>query len=114
MKTTLHALASALEGSRAAFDRDVLQNQGILAIIAKMRAQRAEQLLVLRGGMQKHIYEYSLQEGLVDLANYHNAGTVVGALQDIIDKAGEQKAKAQSTLNLEIKGLEKLKEGLGE
>jgi hypothetical protein len=114
VKTTLAAIAGALEGTRVAFDRDVLQNQNILAIIAKMRAQRAEKLLILRGGMQKSVAAYPLEEGLVDLANYHNAGTIVGALQDIIDKAGAQKAKADTVLNQDIKKLHDLKEGLGD
>lgn len=98
VKTTLAAIASALEGTRVAFDRDVLQNQNILALIAKMRAQRAEKLLILRHGMRKSTATYPLEEGLVDVANYHNAGTIVGALQDIIDKAGAQKAEADDAL----------------
>jgi hypothetical protein len=114
VKTTLAAIASALEGTRAAFNRDVLQNQNMLAIIAKMRAQRAEKLLILRGGMQKDPSDYPLEEGLVDVANYHNAGTIVGALQSIIDQAGAQKAKADTALNQEVKGLKSLKEGLGD
>lgn len=106
----LSAISGSLTGTRAAFDSNVLQKQAIPAIIAKMRALRAERLKYLRYGMtmckdddcKKHHYvprplnEYSVTEGLNDIVAYYNAGTFVGAIAGIQADAGKQQKDAEA------------------
>lgn len=114
-KTTLSLIAGGLTGTKAEFNSDVLQNQNLLAIISKMRASRAEKLLTLQKGMYQgtisnpstvptSVDSYTIDQGMVDLVAYYEAGTFVNALQDIIDKAGKDKAKADST-STKMKGI---------
>jgi len=107
----LSAISGSLTGTRAAFDSNVLQKQAMPAVIAKMRALRAERMKFLRAGMMKKfcednackkwhyeprpIAEYSFEQGLNDIVAYYNAGTFVGAIQGIQADAGEQKKKAE-------------------
>jgi len=109
----LHAISAGITGTRSAFDSDVLQKQAIPAVIAKMRALRAERMKFLRGGMMIRVYDdtehkvwhyiprplnqYSIEQGLYDLVAYYNAGTFVGAIQGIQADAGVQKKNAEDS-----------------
>jgi hypothetical protein len=53
--------------------------------------------------MTLEIKDYSLSRGLSDIADYYNAGTIVGALQDIVADAGADKKKADEELKNVIK-----------
>ncbi|MFZ1219095.1 MAG: hypothetical protein WAO00_07365 [Chthoniobacterales bacterium] len=90
-KAILHAISGGIEGTKTAVDKDILQGQNTLAIITKMRELRSKKLNPLLDGMGKSIEEYSMEEGLVDLGEYYNAGTFTVALQDIISSAGKEK-----------------------
>ena len=88
------------------------------AIIAKMRALRAERMKFLRSGMMKKIcdadsckkwhYEpretnqYSVSQGLNDLIAYYYAGTFVGAIEGIQADAGAQKKKAEEDVQKKV------------
>ena len=111
-KSILSFVAGGITSTKASVDKDILQSQNLLAIEAKMRAQRAAQLLVLQAGMYKNksttptsIDEYSVHQGLVDLAAYYQAGTFVSALQAIIDTAGKEKTDSDKKIN-GLKGIE--------
>lgn len=111
-KSILSFVAGGITSTKASVDKDILQSQNLLAIAAKMRAQRAAQLLVLQAGMYKNksttptsIDEYSVNQGFVDLAAYYQAGTFVSALQAIIDTAGKEKNDSDKKIN-DRKGIE--------
>ena len=110
----LSAISGSLTGTRAAFDSNVLQKQAIPAIIAKMRALRAERMKYLRGSMMKKICDdgdackkwhyvpndldrYSVSQGLNDIVAYYNAGTFVGAIAGIQADAGKQQKEAEAS-----------------
>ena len=103
-KSILSFVAGGITSTRASFNSDILQSQNLLAIVAKMRAQRAEKRIVLQNGMYKTgtvarpLADYSLDQGLIDLGIYYEAGTFVSALQDIVDKAGKEKSESDKTL----------------
>jgi len=110
-KSILSFIAGGVTSTKASFNSDILQSQNLLAIVSKMRAQRSEKRIVLQTGMYVEkstrptsTDEYSIDQGLVDLANYYQAGTFVSALQDIVDKAGKDKAASDSQIN-ELKGI---------
>ncbi len=113
-KSILSFIAAGITSTKGSFNSDVLQNQNLLAILAKTRALRAEKLLPLQKGMYKDnstaatsLSEYSMEQGLNDLAAYYEAGTFVAAIQDIIDKAGAAKTKSDSAVNT-AKGIENI------
>lgn len=107
----LHAISGGITGARGAFDSNVLQKQGMAAVIAQMRALRAERMKFLRGGMMIKICEtddckkwhykprstdqYSIEQGLNDIVAYYSAGTFVGAIEGIQADAGSKKAQAE-------------------
>jgi hypothetical protein len=110
-KSILSLVSGGITSTRSSFSQNILQNQNLLAIVAKMREERAKQLVVLQKGMYKTgtttatpLSDYSVDQGLVDLANYYQAGTFVSALQAIIDTAGSQKTQADNQTK-ELKGV---------
>lgn len=98
-KTTLSALVTAINSTKTSFDKDILQGQTMIAIVAKMRALRADKLVAIRQSMGKGTGEYPLSQGLDDLMEYYQAGTFIGALQSVTEHASADKVKAQDALN---------------
>lgn len=110
-KSILSLVSGGITSTRSSVNQDILQNQNLLAIVAKMRAERSKQLVVLQTGMYikgsteaNPLSKYSVDQGLIDLANYYQAGTFVSALQAIVDTAGSQKTEADQQTN-EHKGI---------
>jgi hypothetical protein len=102
----MSALVAAVQSTNTAFNKDILQGQTITAIIAKMRAARATKLVYIRKSMQNpSLADYPLSQGLIDLLEYYNDGTFVGALQSITEQAAADTQKAQTALNQGVKGL---------
>ncbi|HWX17651.1 MAG TPA: hypothetical protein VNY07_13785 [Chthoniobacterales bacterium] len=110
VKTVLSAISSGITSTGVTFNSKVLQDQSLTAIFAKMRANRATQLLRLQASMTKTdsgnnpigpnpLSVYSVQQGLIDIAKYYNAGTFVAALQDIIEKAATEKTNSDTQSN---------------
>jgi hypothetical protein len=95
VKAILHAISGGIEGTKTAVDKDILQGQNTLAIITKMRELRSKKLTPLLEGMRTTSLEaYPMQQAMVDLGEYYNAGTFTVALQDIITTAGKEKEKS--------------------
>lgn len=110
VKTVLSAISSGITSTNVSFSSKVLQDQSLTAVLAKMRANRATQLLKLQASMiavdtkgnptgPTSLSKYSVQQGLIDIAAYYNAGTFVAALQDIIEKAATEKSTADVQAN---------------
>ena len=111
-KSILSFIAGGLTAGRASFEKDILQSQNLLAIVARMRAQRSKKLIILQSGMYKEkttttkpLVEYSVDQGLLDVAAYYQAGTFISALQAIIDDAGKDKDNADKQVD-KLKGIE--------
>lgn len=110
-KSILSFVAGGITSTKASVDKDILQSQNLLAIVAKMRAQRAAQLVVLQAAMYEPkittptpLNKYSVNQGLVDVAAYYQAGTFVSALQAIVDTAGKEKSDSDSQIK-NLKGI---------
>jgi hypothetical protein len=88
-KAILHAISGGIEGTKTAVDKDILQGQNTLAIITKMRELRAKKLTPLLEGMHLNMEAYPMEQALIDLGEYYNAGTFTVALQDIIGRKRE-------------------------
>jgi len=109
-KTILSAISSGITSTGVTFNSKVLQDQSLTAIFAKMRANRATQLAVLQAHMVEldenkkpigatPVATYSVQQGLLDIVTYYNAGTFVAAIQDIVGKAASEKNASDAIVN---------------
>ena len=99
IKTTLSALVTAIDSTKVSFNKDILQGQGIIAIIATMRKMRAEKLLQIRYSQKLPISAYPLSLGIDDLMAYYQAGTFIGALQAMTEDAAAGKKIADAQLD---------------
>jgi hypothetical protein len=104
----LGQITTGITGFKTSVDSDLLQKNAVPALVAKMRAARASQLLKMQAAMintkddklgPTPLSKYSVEQGLIDLNAYYNAGTFVSALQDITAKAAEEKEKADTKIN---------------
>jgi hypothetical protein len=104
----LGQITTGITGFKTSVDSDVLQKNAVPALVAKMRAARASQLLKMQAAMintkddklgPTPLSRYSVEQGLIDLNAYYNAGTFVSALQDITAKASEEKNAADTKIN---------------
>lgn len=93
-KAILAAISGGIVGTKSAVDKDILQGQNTLAIISKMRELRSAKLTPLLAGMKtQSLAEYPMEEAILDLGEYYNAGTITVALQDIIATSSNEKKK---------------------
>jgi hypothetical protein len=99
----LGAVATGIQGTHAAYDRDALNQQTTQAILLKMDALRQEKLADIYKSEQLPDAQYSLVQGLIDVQLYVNAGTVHAAVAAISEEAATQK----QTTSTALKGLRK-------
>jgi hypothetical protein len=105
----LGQITTGITGFKTSVDSDLLQKNAVPALVAKMRAARATQLLKMQVAMintkddkpvgPTPLSKYSVEQGLIDLNAYYNAGTFVSALQDITAKAAEEKKAADDKID---------------
>jgi len=105
----LGQITTGITGLKTSVDSDLLQKNAVPALVAKMRAARATQLLKMQAAMintnngkptgPTRLSKYSVEQGLIDLNAYYNAGTFVSALQDITAKAAEEKKAADEKID---------------
>jgi len=98
-KAILAAISAGVAGSRVSINKNFFQDQATTALIAKMDASRKTQLALMQDAMAKlSITNYPLSRGLAQLAEYYNAGTIIGAFEDITATAGAEKAAANQSI----------------
>jgi hypothetical protein len=105
----LGQITTGITGFKTTVDSDLLQKNAVPALVAKMRAARASQLLKMQAAMTKTkddkatgpspLSVYSVEQGLIDVNGYYAAGTFVSALQDITATAAEEKKAADTKIN---------------
>ena len=104
----LGQITTGITGFKTSVDSDLLQKNAVPALVAKMRAARASQFLKMQAAMintkddklgPTPLSKYSVEQGLIDLNAYYNAGTFVSALQDITAKAAEEKKAADDKID---------------
>ena len=98
VKSILAATSAGVSGIRASVSKNFLQEQTIHAIISKMRAGRVSQLVEMRQKRSQPLIQYTLAQGLSDVEEYFNRGTLVGALRSIVVEAGADLERAEATL----------------
>jgi hypothetical protein len=84
----LSALAAGITGARGAVNKDVFFDKTLQVLLVQMQSSRKEVLTKLVTGMSQSPEIYSLMQGLIDIEDYYDAGTIPGALQAISVQAG--------------------------
>ena len=88
-KSILSAIAAGLTGSRLALEKNFLYEKSSPVLIAKMQKLREDKFKIITDNMKKPIDEYPLELGLIDVQDYFNKGTVIGALQAMSEEIGK-------------------------
>jgi hypothetical protein len=106
----LSGIATGIGTLKGTMNQDVLYNQTITAIIAKMDADRADKLKVILQQMQPPSagatsLPYTMYAASVDLLAYFEAGTVHHAIVDLQTSAGSKAVSCQAAVtNLKTTG----------
>jgi hypothetical protein len=100
----LAAISGGIAGGRVSINKNYFQEASTQALIAKMDAARKAKLDLMRKAMTLDVSDYPLAQGLTDLAEYYNSGTIIGALQGIVADAGAQTKAAEASLERTLSG----------
>ncbi len=93
LKSILAVAAGGVTGATASYQKQVLNQQNTLAVAAAMEAARSNQYLPISQGEAMDITKYSLEDALVELRQYYDAGTMLGGLLYI---QGQMQNQAQN------------------
>lgn len=102
----LAAASAGVLGARASYEKQALYNLTLPVMLAQMQAKRKEVLVHIRGGENQEVSDYSIYRGLNDIDDYAMAGSVPGAMNEMVTNAGVQAKEAKQDLDAIV--LEKL------
>lgn len=97
-KTALAAASVAVAGAKGDVDKDVFYSNAMPAIVAAMDARRATVLVMIETGLTKSTDDYPLSRALLDIDDYERAGSIPGAINNILQKAGAEKDTADKAM----------------
>jgi hypothetical protein len=89
----LAAISTTISGGRVSITKNYFREQTINALISTMRASRKAKLNFIRDAETLGLGEYSLSQALVDIVDYYNTGTIVGAFESIVSEASEKERR---------------------
>lgn len=94
----LAATSGAVTGIKSSIDEKVYYEKTISALISQMIATRKTILASIYMGLDLDTTKYPLMKALIDIEDYYQAGTLLGATTVIVKKAGVEKEKADQEL----------------
>lgn len=94
----LAAISAGIAGGRVSINKNYFHEASTQALIAKMDSSRKTKLDLIRKALTLDTTDYPLAQGLGDVAEYYNAGTIIGALQNIVADAGFETRTADASL----------------
>ncbi|WP_298620716.1 hypothetical protein [uncultured Zoogloea sp.] len=87
VKTAFSAAATFLTGTKAIFDEELFSKQARTAIYATMTGRRAEVKKNLLLDLQKSPADYTLGQAIAAVQDYHRAGSLVEAMNELEQNA---------------------------
>jgi hypothetical protein len=108
----LSASSASILGTKSSIDKNAFFDTTLSALVSQMQATRAQTLVKLYLGLSSSVTDYPLMLGLVDIENYFQAGTIIGAVSEISKTAGNAKIEAEEEVK-EIRSGEYLKDQAG-
>lgn len=100
----LSATSAFITGTKASFDKNAFYDSTVVALVSQMNASRKEILARIYSGLELNHKKYSLMKALIDVEDYFQAGTILGALNAVSESSGEQKAKADKKIESILEG----------
>ena len=91
----LSAIAGGLGFSRATVEKNFYMNHAAPVLMAKMRALRTEKLNEIVKNLSRGINSYPASLAIIDVLDYYNRGTMIGALQAISNDTAVQTIRAE-------------------
>jgi hypothetical protein len=67
-----------------------------------MRASRRAKLNFMRGAETLNLEDYPMSHALVDMVDYYNVGTIVGAFESIVAEAGQKERTAAAAIEKRV------------
>jgi len=95
----LSVLSTAIIGSKAAYDSNILMDKAISGIQTEMISQRNIVKIRLIQGMQQDVNTYPLELALIDLTDYYNAGTLIAAYNGLSESASNKSTEVNKKLS---------------
>jgi hypothetical protein len=97
-KAVLAAVSALITGAKLSVDKNIYYEKTILVILGKMTSLRRGVLVTIRKGLTHDEKEYPLEQALIDLDDYYNAGTIPGALIDVNASSGAALSQSNEKL----------------
>ena len=97
LKSILSVAAGGVTGGASSYQKQVLNQQNALAIVAAMDAARATQGQYITESELLDLSQYTIETALVDLRQYYEDGTMVGGLLYIQGQMQNQAQNAKQT-----------------
>ncbi len=91
----LSAIAGGLGFSRATIEKNFYMNHAAPVLMGKMRALRAEKKNEIVKNLSRGIDSYPASLAIIDVLDYYNRGTMLGALQAISNDTATQAIRAE-------------------
>ena len=90
----LAAIASGLGFTRNTVEKNFYMNHAAPVLLAKMHALRKEKLNEIVANMRLPSSKYPIELGIIDILEYHNRGTMLGALRAVSNDTSVQELRA--------------------
>lgn len=94
-KSITAAVSGAITASKVSIDKNYFYDKSLSALLSTMRSQRKEFRSVILRGMKAGTDEYPLAAAHQDVYDYFFAGTIDGAVANVIKEAGAQQVRAE-------------------
>jgi hypothetical protein len=100
----LAATSATVTGVKSSIGKNAFFDSTLLALVSQMQANRKQVLVNLYIGLELGVKNYSLMRALIDIEDYFQAGTIIGAVSEINKASGVKKSEAEAELSNIIKG----------
>lgn len=102
-KAALSTLSAGLLSSRGSVDKELFNLETMSALLARMKAARKQALVPIRAGLAKLDAAYPLEQALVDLRAYADAGSLLSTIAAITNDAGVATEAAEQQIVREVR-----------
>lgn len=100
----LAAASAVVTGAKTSFDKNAFYESTVVALISQMNATRKDVLVRIYSGLELNHKKYSLMKALIDIEDYFQAGTIIGAVNAVSESSGAQKTKADKKIENILEG----------
>lgn len=97
-KSVLHAISGGIVAFKGSVDKNAYYDKTIPALMTQMQANRLKVRLEIMTKLQSPDEEYPLMAAKTDVDRYFAAGTIPGAIQQIVETAGNSANRSSAAL----------------